>query len=173
MQLSRRDAIVALGALGGTATVAGTLRNRDEAPGADEAVTSRLLATARAIYPPAVAVDRSFITTYVRGRLEDRPNYAEGQTAALQDLRDASRRSAGRPFTELDIDGRRSVLRRMGVPRAQPHQDGTVEERIRYYVVNDLIYVLFSTPVGGQLVGCENPPGYPGGLEAYQRGPEE
>jgi hypothetical protein len=42
---------------------------------------------------------------------------------------------------------------------------------VRYYVVDELLYAFYASPVGGGMAGIENPPGYPGGTESYQEGP--
>jgi hypothetical protein len=42
---------------------------------------------------------------------------------------------------------------------------------VRYYVVNELLYALYTSPTGGELVGIENPQGHPGGHESYQHEP--
>lgn len=172
MELSRRDALAALGAIGvGTAAI-GTRRQRNNQSMDDEETITQLLAAAEAIYPTAVDVDRSFIETVVMGRLDGRETYVAEQRITLTTLNTHARRIAGERFSQLDVEARRSVFRQFGVSRAHPNPDGTDEERIRYYVVNDLLFVLFSTPRGGELVGVENPPGYPGGVESYQRGPD-
>lgn len=170
MLLSRRDALVALGGLVGGAAVVGSGR-RDELTDVDEhRVIGRLHAVADAIYPSTIQVERSFVSTTVRGRLADRPAHVSGQADALDTLEERTQVIAGRPFDRLSRDRRQSVLRTIGVHRAAPNPDGTGEERIRYFVVNDLLYVLFSTPRGAGAVGCENPPGHAGGNEAYRRG---
>ena len=173
MELTRRDALVALGAVGGGSAALGTARHGLFDDLDEEEVTDRLHAVAEVIYPSEVDVDRSFVSTYVVGRLNDREEYVRAQADALQTLDSHARSQAGRSVTALQPSDRRSVLRTMGVHTAHPNPDGTPQERVRYYVVNDLLYVLFTTPTGGELVGCENPPGYPGGLDAYQRGPDE
>lgn len=173
MELTRRDALVALGAIGGGTAALGTVRRGVFNDLDEDEVTDRLHAVAETIYPSEVDVDRSFVSTYVVGRLNNRDEYVRAQADALETLDIHARRQAGRSVTALQSSDRRSVLRTMGVHTAHPNPDGTPEERVRYYVVNDLLYVLFSTPTGGELVGCENPPGHPGGLDAYQRGPDE
>jgi len=60
----------------------------------------------------------------------------------------------------------------MSVDTADPVPDGDDVERVRYYVVNELLFALYSSPTGGELVGLENPRGNPGGLASYQRGPQ-
>lgn len=171
MKLSRRDAIVALGGIAGGAAVVGSAR-RDELTDFDEAgIVSRLHAAAEAIYPSTIDVEESFIETYVRGRLASREEHLAGQAEALEIMEARAQGIAGRPYSRLQRDRRRTVLRTMGVHRAPPVADGTAEERVRYYIVNDLLYVLFTTPKGAEAVGFENPPGYPGGREAYRRRP--
>jgi hypothetical protein len=59
----------------------------------------------------------------------------------------------------------------MGVHTADEDPDGTTAERIRFYVVNELLFALYASPAGGRLVGIENPQGHPGGAESYRRGP--
>lgn len=172
MELTRRDALAALGGIGGGAAAVGAAR-QDGFEGLDrEEMTDRLHAVAEAIYPSELEVARSFVSTYVVGRLEDRAEYVRGQADALDRLDAHARWRRGRSMTALGAPDLRSVLRSMGAHVAHPIPDGTSQERVRYYVVNDLLYVLFSTPTGGELVGVENPPGHPGGLEAYQRGPD-
>jgi hypothetical protein len=61
----------------------------------------------------------------------------------------------------------------LGVRTAEPDPDGTDVERVRYYVVNELLFALYSSPTGGELVGLENPQGHPGGIDSYRRGPDE
>jgi len=48
--------------------------------------------------------------------------------------------------------------------------DGTVPARIRYHLVNGLLYALFTSPVGTRLFGIRNPIGYPGGYYGSDRG---
>jgi len=45
--------------------------------------------------------------------------------------------------------------------------------RVRYYLVNDLLFALYSSPTGGKLVGIENPQGHPGGTGSYQQPPND
>jgi hypothetical protein len=64
------------------------------------------------------------------------------------------------------------VLREMAVDTAEPRREGEPRETVRYYVVNELLLALYSSPTGGELVGIENPQGYAGGIDSYQRGPQ-
>lgn len=171
MTLSRREALFALSVLGGGAAIVGESRSTEGAADVEGTPVATLLAVAEAIYPPGADLDRQFVSRDVRGRLEDREAYADRQVEALATLDDEARRVAGRPFADLAIPRRRRILRVMGVDRVAPAPDGTAEERVRHYVIDDLILALFTSPRGGALLGCDNPPGHPGGREAYQRGP--
>lgn len=177
MELTRRDALVAL--LGGSvaAGAAGEIADLlDEVPDTstsiEEVHVERLLTVASVLYPSAVDVTPEFVETYVLGRIAGCEDRRGGITEALDAVATASRRRYGRPVEALDESDVDGLLRDMGVARAYPVPDGTTPERVRYYVVNDLLYALYTTPVGGRLVDYENPDGYPGGLDAYQRGPD-
>jgi hypothetical protein len=75
----------------------------------------------------------------------------------------------GAAFADLDSAVRDRLLRDLGVETADPDPDGPISERVRYFVVNDLLFAFYSSPTGGRLVGIENPIGHPGGHESYQR----
>jgi hypothetical protein len=60
----------------------------------------------------------------------------------------------------------------MGVQSAESDSGGGVPERIRYHLVNSLLYALFTSPMGSELVGISNPTGHPGGYESLTRAPE-
>lgn len=168
MELTRRDALVALGitgvAAGGTTV---TRLGNDDAEG----VVERLLPVAEVVYPTEVEVTTEFLETYVVGRVESRDGYIEGVVDALDSLDDYTRNLRDEEFSDAPADARDSLLRYMGVDEAEPNPEGTDSERVRYYLVNELQYALYTTPVGGRLVGIENPVGYPGGLDTYRREP--
>ena len=67
------------------------------------------------------------------------------------------------------METRDRLLRGIGVETADPVPDGTLTERVRFYLVNDLLFAFYASPTGGRLVGIENPIGHPGGIESYQR----
>lgn len=172
MKLTRRDAVVALTGAATLELGAGVLgRDGDEAP-LSAAERERLLAVTDVVYPSAVSVDESFLETYVTGRYSEADGDRERVRAALAHVEDVARDQFGASFAALPVDDREAVLRRIGVDRVASLPEGRLPERVRYYVVNDLLFALYSTPVGGKLLGQENPTGYPGGLEAYQRGPD-
>lgn len=179
MKLTRRDAFAALAAggiaVGSSAVVFrwDALRGDAEAPIAfTENEIETLNALAAVVYPSAVTGIASFIETYVVGRIQDRPEYARGMKEALATLDEYSTDWFEAEFVVLDEKTRGTLLSQMGVDTADPDPDSTADrERVRYYLVNELLYALYTSPTGGKLVGLENPQGYPGGLASYQRGP--
>ncbi|WP_256290594.1 gluconate 2-dehydrogenase subunit 3 family protein [Halobellus inordinatus] len=184
MELTRRDALAALAAVGATVG-GGVLAGRYDPPRADAAsdagsgsaaeptLSTDLLdlldAAAEVVYPSGVDGRRTFVETYVLGRTENQPAYREGLQEAAAQLDAVARDWRGQPYADLDADVRDKLLRDLGVETAEPVADGTITERIRFYVVNDLLFAFYSSPTGGRLVGIENPIGHPGGIESYQR----
>lgn len=170
LRLTRRQAVAALASMGivelGTDFAA--------SPATDTPLTNaereQLLAVADVIYPSAVSVDQEFLETYVTGRYRDRFDDRQGAREALAFIDEVAKNQYGSGFSSLSLGDREAVLHSIGVDRVGSVSDGRLPERVRYYVVNDLLFALFSTPVGGELIGWENPTGYPGGLEAYQGG---
>lgn len=165
MRLTRRDALVALGGLGFGSYGIGRVRNTS----GDDVQT--LLAVTDLIYPSQVTVDEEFLTTYVLGHTHIRPEYKAALDKSVSELNQESRRLFDQAFDSLSVARRRRVFRSLGIDMVRSDPDGMLSQRIRYYVVQDLLYALYSTPIGGRLLEKENPPGYPGGREAYQRGP--
>ncbi|MFP4188543.1 MAG: twin-arginine translocation signal domain-containing protein, partial [Halobacteriales archaeon] len=78
MELTRRDALVALGvagaATGGGAYAVSRLDDQDGA----RSVVDRLAPVAEVVYPSEVDVTRDFLETYVVGRVDDRDGYIDG-----------------------------------------------------------------------------------------------
>lgn len=171
MDLTRRDAVAALVALGvGGAALGSVHRHRRSADG-DDRLLDTMVAAAEVVYPQDVEGVEPFVETFLEGRLE-----RDAHAAAVEDAVDELDRYAkgwhdGR-FSALSVADRDATLRAAGVHSVAEHPDGTSPERIRYYVVNELLLALYASPTGGELVGIENPQGYPGGLETYGRGPE-
>jgi hypothetical protein len=184
VNLSRRDALAALGAVGAVgATGAMALAGRG-APRADDGDAGEadahlpasardvLVAAADVLYPSAVEEHRAFVETYALGRTADRPAYRAGVRAAAEAVDEAAREWYDAGFADLSPADRDALLRELGTDTAEPDPEGTVSERVRYYVVNDLLFALYASPPGGRLVGIENPVGYPGGIASYRRGPD-
>jgi hypothetical protein len=188
-ELTRRDALVALAAIGsaagGTTAYLADRRRGDlddvEGPGEDSPSTGRideremetLVAIAKVIYPSAVSGITPFVERFMNGRVAARPALAAGISASTDRLDRLAREWYGSSVSELapeDLDG---LLREAGVDTADPAPDGSPAERMRYFLVNELLYGLYASPTGGTLLGLENPQGHPGGLDSYQQGPEE
>ncbi|WP_254761774.1 gluconate 2-dehydrogenase subunit 3 family protein [Natrinema marinum] len=171
MELTRRDAVAALTALG----VGGTLSGCVAPPGTEPVDTERLreglAAAAEVVYPSEVTGTATFVEAFLEGRLEDR-SHAEGMEAAVAELDENASVWYDDRFAALSRDDREQVLRNLHADSANEHPEGTTSERVRYYVVNELLLALYASPAGGELVGLENPQGHPGGLGSYQRGPE-
>ncbi|ADJ15307.1 gluconate 2-dehydrogenase subunit 3 family protein [Halalkalicoccus jeotgali] len=169
MELTRRDAIAALGALGaaGALTVGTRERGND-----DERVRETFVAASEVVFPTEVEGIEGFVETFLDGRL-DRPAHATGLRRTVAELDDRAADWYGDRFAALAPDDRDRLLREVGADTAEEDPEGTTAERVRYYVVNELLLGLYSSPTGGELVGIENPQGHPGGIESYRRGPGE
>jgi len=189
--LSRRDAIAALGAAGVATAGLGALTwealeedgedesgdgeggeidpTESEAPSPTERET--LVAAAEALYPSEVSGVDEFVETYVVGRLRDRPDHEAGVREAAVAIDDYARQWYDSPYAELDRGTRQDIFDEWGLDIADTDPAGSRRERVRYYLVNELLYAFYSSPTGGELVGIENPQGHPGGTDSYQRGP--
>lgn len=167
MDLSRRDVLAALAAVG-VSTTAGCF-DRPDALGDHE--LDSLVALAEVVYPSEVSGIRDFVEQYSIGRVTGRTEYERGMVDAISTLDDYATDWFDAEFTDLSPADRDTLLDQMSVDVADPVPDGTPPERVRFYLVNDLLYAFYSTPTGGELVGIENPPGHPGGTTSYQRGP--
>ena len=189
MELTRRDAAAALAAIGATGGVAlGVRRAGDGAERPDGAgspdggvedgegvpddggVREAMTAVARVLYPEEVTGVGAFVEAFLDGRL-DGSAHGEGIRAAVGEVRSASRSWYDAPVAEISAAERDSLLRELGADTAEEDPDGSAAERVRYYVVNELLLALYASPTGGELVGIENPQGHPGGARSYTRGP--
>lgn len=179
MRLTRRDALAALAAAGATAGGAALLAadagdpegggSGDRSQPLGEAEFATLVGAAEVLYPSKLEGVETFVTRYLRGRAEDRPDHARGIAGAASYLEEYAQAWYEEEFRELEPATRGEVLRRMGADTADPDPAGSDVERVRYYVVNELLFALYTTPTGGELVGLENPQGHPGGVASYQR----
>lgn len=172
MKLTRRDAATALLAMGFTGGLALGLRDRSIPDGDladDEAVRATLTAVAEVVYPSEVTGIEAFIDAFVAGRLDAEARDLRATVAELDRL---SRAWHEAPVAELSLVERDRLLREVGADQASEDPHGSTAERVRYHVVNELLLALYASPTGGRLVGLENPPGHPGGIESYRRGRE-
>jgi len=190
MELTRRDALAALAgagilAGGGAAALARDGFRDEGEPSADgeserpeserpesDRVVDALVATAHAVYPSAVENVGSFVETYAATKLDNRPDFRIGATETLDALDAEARITFDARFGELESAAGETVLRRVGAETAEPDPGGTTAEKVRYYYVNEVLFALYTSPTGGELVGIENPQGHPGGTDSYQRGPD-
>lgn len=179
-ELTRRDALAALTATGAATALGGSLSWAVLAGGEDEGGDERgfseheratLVALAEELYPSTVTGVAEFVERYTVGRVRDRPEYAAGMREALATLDEYAEDWADDRFVDLDTERREDTLRIMGVPTADPEPDGIDPERVRFYLVNELLFALYTSPTGGELVGIENPQGHPGGTTSYRQGP--
>ena len=182
MKLTRRDAVAALvgaGVIGGAGAAAlardrfqaGSNAANGEGEGA-EAVVAALVGTARAVYPSDVENVAAFVETYAATKLDRRPEFRAGAADALSDLDAEARITFDARFAALDPVENETVLRRTGAETAEPDPEGTTAEQVRYCFVNEVLYALYGSPTGGELVGIENPQGHPGGTDSYRRRPD-
>ena len=182
MELTRRDAVAALGALGvGGAAAVGVGELRDGGSGSnradgddelpdDERVRETLVAAAEVLYPSEVSGVDEFVETFLAGRL-DREEHARGLRETVATLDDRAESWYDGRFAALSPEDRDSLLREVGADTADEDPEGRTAQRVRYFVVNELLLALYSSPTGAELVGIENPQGHPGGQDTYQRGP--
>ena len=180
MELTRRDAAAALAAVGATGGVALAARRTSDGPesGGDAAdglpdeaaVRASMTAVATVLYPSEVDGVEAFVGRFLDGRL-DGSAHAEGVRTAVGELDATARSWHGAPVADLTESDRDRLLREVGADTAEEDPDGTLAERVRYYVVNELLLALYASPTGGELVGLENPQGHAGGTESYRRGP--
>jgi len=194
--LSRRDALAALAAAGiaGGGAYALTRDSDDETGGAteenengtdtgsgdttppdplEERHVEVLIAVADVLYPSELDGIEPFVSEFAHGRATAQPDHAEGIADAVAYVDEWTDSWFDEDFVALDPADRESALDQMGVRTADPDPDGSEAERVRYYVVNELLFALYASPTGGELVGIENPQGHPGGIESYRRGPSE
>ncbi|WP_136592399.1 gluconate 2-dehydrogenase subunit 3 family protein [Salinigranum halophilum] len=170
MELTRRDALLALASGGIIASMVLSSDTLEEELSDTDIDT--LVQLAEVLYPSVVEPSREFIKAYVVGRYRSDGERLANLKSALRVVQRTSRRETGKPLGALDIDTRDKVLRATGGDRAYPDPSGTDAQRVRYYIINDLLYAFYTTPKGGRLVGNRNPKGYPGGVEVYQQEPD-
>ncbi len=129
----------------------------------DEETLATLVAVGEVVYPERVKGIAEFVTTYTEGRLLAEPDREAAVVAAAAELDEVADEWEDAAFADLDRETRDELLRELAVDTSDPDPEGIVPERIRYYLVNDLLYAFYASPSGSELVGTPNPIGYPGG----------
>lgn len=178
MKLTRRDALLSMaaGGLGGYGVYAitgATDPGRHPEPEDTEFVDheiATLVSVAEVVYPSAVEVTTGFVSQYLAGVA---PARAARLQRTITEFDDYARATAGAPIRASPPDERTALLHRLGVDTVHPRPEGTLAERVRYHLVNTLLYALFTSPRGSRLVGIESPHGHPGGFGAYRTEPGE
>ncbi|MDH5021384.1 twin-arginine translocation signal domain-containing protein [Halobacterium rubrum] len=173
MELTRRDVLAALAASGAAAGAGIALSGEPGEGPVGEHEVDTLVAVGNVVYPGEVEGIEEFVRQYSIERVRGRPEYAEGVADAVAALDEYTRSWEDAEFAALETELADRTLSGFDVDVADPDPDGSDRERVRYYLVNELLYALFSTPTGGELAGIENPQGHPGGTTSYQRGPPE
>jgi hypothetical protein len=137
----------------------------------DDRVRDTLCAVATVVYPDEVSGIAEFVEGFLAGRLGS-SDHAKGVREAVAELDGLAESWHDGRVVELSPEKRDRLLREVGADTADEDPTGTTAERIRYYVVNELLLALYTSPKGSELVGIENPQGHPGGAESYQQGPQ-
>ncbi|QFU81772.1 gluconate 2-dehydrogenase subunit 3 family protein [Natronorubrum aibiense] len=177
MELTRRDAVAALATLGAGGTLAGCAAPTATGPDEDdhdvdtERIREALVAAAEVVYPSEITGTATFVETFLEGRLENRAHAVELE-ATIATLDELATAWYGDGFAALSVQDCDQFLREIGSDAAAEEPAGTTAQRVRYYVVNELLLALYASPTGGELVGIENPQGHAGGLDTYHRGPD-
>ncbi|MFC7074568.1 gluconate 2-dehydrogenase subunit 3 family protein [Halovenus rubra] len=135
-----------------------------------ESTVQTYVAVAEVVYPTTLSGIETFVRSFIAARL-DREERGTAMRDAVTELQTVADEWYDSSFESLAPETRDSLLRELGVDEADEDPDGTVSARVRFYVVNELLLALYSSPTGGELVGIENPQGHPGGTDTYQRGP--
>ena len=182
MRLTRRDAVAALAAvgIGGGAVAYTQLDGAGDGPdsagdgsgpdGSDDGTagpddpdgaagtpdSATVLATAVAladvVYPSDVEGREEFVRTYVGGRIESDETRRTGMADAVATLDARARERHDAPFRDLTVEEGDALLRELGLRTVEPDPEGSPPERVRFYLVNELLYGLLTSPKGGQLV---------------------
>jgi len=170
MTIRRREWLVAVGVATGLAGVSGVdwasvVDRESTVSPVGRLETETLMAVAEIVYPTAVDYDEAFVVDHVESRSDARQQQIRD---AVADLNGFARQWYGQPFPALSSATQRAMLRNLGVGRTGSDSTDTATERIRYYVINQLLFALFTDPRGSRPFGIDNPRGYPGGYESYQ-----
>jgi hypothetical protein len=110
------------------------------------AEVDQLIAVADNVYPSELTEHETFVESYVTGLPGERQRSV---SSTLTELDTYARRTRGAPLADLSPDEREGVLRELAVDRVGSDPEGFFPERVRYFVVNQLLYGLLKSPTGG------------------------
>jgi len=165
MELTRRDALTALTAAGVAATAgcSGLLAD-DQTATEDDAQMDTMLALGEVLYPSQTGVTEEFIDTYLMGRIVDDEAYQSALADGVETLNERAQDAEGTTFADLDESQRVSLIEDTELRSGDSVADGSPVERVNYFLIDELLFAFYSSPVGGELVGNPNPRGWPGGF---------
>lgn len=179
MELTRRDALAALsavasGAVAGCSAPSGESGGEQDSasPELDDQGMETLVALAAVLYPSEAENVEGFVEEYAVERVRRDPDHGRGVVDAIGYLNEYAKTIYGERYAALPANRREEALDEIPVDTVDPVPDGTEPQQVRYFLVNDLLYAFYASPTGASLAGLENPPGHPGGLSSYQRGPQ-
>lgn len=171
MNLSRREAL--LGLLGvstgvslSTYELTGNRYGSDGRRSLSRRDREALLTIADIVHPANPGGFEPVIARYVRRLPASRERALLG---TLSELDGVSRRQLGAGFGSLSTPEARLLLEGLGVDGVQSNRQGTLAERIRFHLINSVMYALLTDPSGTAVLGIDNPVGYPGGFSSYTR----
>lgn len=166
MKLTRRHAILA--AAGVSAVGLGTYELAAADAKTDGTFTQReqamLTTVAEVVYPWELESAADVLVPYC-SRLDDRRKAAMRRTLAEFDR--MARSAFGVPLETLSADEGRTLVRALGANRVESRPAGTLAERVRFHLVNTVLFALMTHPSGTAPFDIDNPVGYPGGFASY------
>ena len=161
IELTRRDALTALGVAGIT-SAAGCAGLSDDT--IDATPTETLVGVADVLYPSEAEVSEEFIETFMFGRITDEEAYEAELTAGIETLDELATEQFGSAFVGLGADERVALFEQTELRSGASVHDGSPIERLNYHILDELLFAFYASPTGGELVGNPNPRGYPGGF---------
>ena len=138
MELSRRDALGALAAIGVSGGAVYYTQERGDGSSSagssedSEALLETAAALAAVVYPSEVEGAGEFARTYVSGRVGDDEAYREAMVEAASALDARADEEYGAPFRELAAEDGDALLRDVGLEGVEPDPEGSERERIRF-----------------------------------------
>jgi hypothetical protein len=162
MELTRRDAIGALGTAG-IVSLAGCSGFFGSETGENAGIQT-LVALGAVLYPSDVEVTEEFVETYMYGRISDEESYSERLASGVETLDGEAQSANGAPFRELSEAERLGLIEDTALRSGDSVPDGTAIQRVNYHLIDELLFAFYASPQGGERVGNTNPRGWPGGF---------